>query len=491
MSTEIKTEVKVGGSSDQPADRSIDRAMERKTFLLVLLFSFLIFFAQTRSFLLLFDGMTYSALAKHILTTGNWKTLHYGMEQYPEFYAHPPLAIWMQALIYKCFGSAEYIARILPSSFGVLCVLAVFIFTRARYGLTAGFVAAITLLSSTRFIKWGSNFYLDGILSFFCFSSLALWLSVLSVRAEKYSNVKKLGLSGVAGLLLSCAFMTKGILATPILALCLFSALFFLSMSTLASLVVFLLGVVLPIALWIQLGDGLAYLHEYLPMSVGGRVQTQALNPHPWRNILLLWWPWWPIYFYALFVSIKAFFKKDPLPLVLGLAALAFPIGFTLGAGYMEHYITPFYPFAAVLVGIQLSRWLPPLNEKAISIGFSLLLGAALFLATVAPNVNEQKVTTPALWIQELKTLPAESQASIKQIAFTKKGGDLWYSLAVILGRTDWQAIGDFALDRPALAHTILISEKSETVSPTWNKLECMYVPGYVFYAPADEKYCK
>ena len=142
---------------------------EKKAFLLILSFSILILFAQTRSFLLLVDCLTYTALAKNILRTGDWFTLHYSPEQYINFYQHPPLAIWLQALVFKCFGFSEAIARVLPATLGVLTVVAVFLFTRARFGLTQAFYASFVLLSSTRFVKWGSNFYLDGILVFFLF----------------------------------------------------------------------------------------------------------------------------------------------------------------------------------------------------------------------------------------------------------------------------------------------------------------------------------
>ena len=91
-------------SKNSSAESLRESKLQTNAFVLILLLSFLIFFAQTRSFQLLFDGLTYSAIAKNILKTGDWKTLHYGLEQYSVFYQHPPLAMWIQALFYKVLG---------------------------------------------------------------------------------------------------------------------------------------------------------------------------------------------------------------------------------------------------------------------------------------------------------------------------------------------------------------------------------------------------
>ena len=151
---------------------------------IITLLAFLIYFAQTRDFGLMFDGLTYSALAKHMLTTGDWSALHYSARQYVTAYYHPPLAIWIQALIYKTFGSAEYVSRIFPATCALLSTVGVFLFTRARLHMTAAFWASIGLIPSPAFSNWGPYFYLAVILGCFIFTSCFIWLLVILEISE-------------------------------------------------------------------------------------------------------------------------------------------------------------------------------------------------------------------------------------------------------------------------------------------------------------------
>ena len=483
-------------SKNSSAESLRESKLQTNAFVLILLLSFLIFFAQTRSFQLLFDGLTYSAIAKNILKTGDWKTLHYGLEQYSVFYQHPPLAMWIQALFYKVLGWSEPMSRVFPSLCGVLTVVSVFIFSRARFGLTAAFCASIALITSTRFIKWGSNFYLDGILSFFCFASFSHWLWVLS--EHKNSSKKKAAfISFISGVLLASALMTKGVIAGSMVGLSFFSALLFFSRRTILLSLFFLAGLAAPLLLWIQIGNGLEFIQNYLALSLANRVQIHEWSIHPWRNIYKLWWPWWPIFVVSLWTSFRPA-RPDfgcgectwKISLCLILAALSFPIGFSFGVGYLEHYLTPFYPFASILVGVQIARWIQPIGERTVKWGYALVFGVAIFLATVAPNVNQQKEITATHWIQELRTLPKSSQTRIQQIVFTEKSAELWITLATLLGRTDWQAIGNYALDRTAKEHSVLISKQGEMVSPTWERMPCLFVQGSEFYSPKGESFC-
>ena len=488
--------------------KKVESSLTQKAFWAVFILAFLIFFAQTRSFLLLIDGLTYSAVAKNILRTGDWKVFHYDIEHYPEFYQHPPLAFWIQALIYKLLGWAEPVARIFPSACGVLTVLTVFWFTRIRYSLTAAFYASIALISSTRFVKWGSNFYFDVIFTFFCFASFTLWLSVLSMprhenaleRVERRIRFWSLLGSFLAGVLFSFSLLTKGVIGASIGALSFFALILFASRRAVTLFFIYLLGLALPFLLWIQFGNGLDFLHKYFVISVAGRVQAHEWNIHPWRNIYKLWWPWWPILVVAFATTLRKMRVwragdlrsgvEVRLEACLFLAAISFPIGFSFGVGYLEHYITPFYPFASVLVGVQLARWVRPVGQATIKSAFGLAFAIAIFLATVAPNVNEQKDVPATQWVREIRTLPEAAQKQIKLLMFTERAGDLWINLATILGRTDWQSIGNYALDRSAAPHSILIAKKGESVSSTWSRLPCMFLEEYDFYSPQGEPFC-
>jgi 4-amino-4-deoxy-L-arabinose transferase-like glycosyltransferase len=489
-------------SSSHHSEKSVQFA--RRIYGLVLIAAFLIFFAQTRSFMLLFDGLTYAALAKNILRTGDWKTLHYGLEQYANFYQHPPLAIWMQAAVMSVLGTAEWVTRIVPSFCGVLTVGFVFKFTEKKLGLSAAFWASIVLLTSTRFIKWGSNFYLDGILAFFCFGAFAFWM--LSIRTSPHelnlaghtSHLKDdeanhaygLGTAFLSGLFLSCAFMTKGVVAFGVAAVMAMSLLFSFQKRTFLCVLMAGVGAILPLFLWFKLGDGYLYLQQYLNVSVSGRVGAD-FNLGPWNNIWKIWWPWWPVLIVAAVSAVKEARTKNFTPLLILSAAMVFPIGFSLGSSYLEHYLTPFYPFAAVMIGYQLSKVrFFHINENAVKSFGWLVAITAIFLATVSPDVNAQKETPVMKWIQAIHTLPESTQNEIKIVVFTEKTGDLWLSLATILGRTPWQSIGAFSPVRAPLAKSVLISKRDEAVASGWKPVDCIFSEGVRFYQSPDLSLC-
>jgi 4-amino-4-deoxy-L-arabinose transferase-like glycosyltransferase len=461
--------------------RAIMNKLDFKLFSALIVLAFVIFFAQTRDFGLMFDGLTYSAYSKHMLTTGDWNTLHYGAREYTSTHGIPPLALWIQALIYKTFGSAEYISRIFPATCALLSTAVLFIFTRLRFGLTAAFWASITLITSTRFIKWGTNFYLDGIAGFFIFSGFTLWLWTLSEKNHK--KIRDFSFSCLAGILLTAGFMTKGAVAFPFAIAFFITLIFYFSQRSLALFVFLLVGITLPFALWAYLGEGVFYLKSYFMTSPWGRGQTLCF--HPWENLYNVWIPWWPIFALSLIYTFKQLLKKDWVLPLMGAAALSLPMALTLNYHYFEHYLTGFYPFAAVLVGVQISSWIKNnYVEKYFKFTFGLSFILAVLLATIAPNVNKQKDYPAMLWVREFKTMPASELDKIKLIIFSKDSAEHWLNLAALLSRTDWQAIGNFNSQEAAIEGSILIVKKGEVPHSSWEKIPQLYVEGFEFYGP-------
>jgi 4-amino-4-deoxy-L-arabinose transferase-like glycosyltransferase len=452
----------------------------------------LILFAQTRGFHLLFDGLTYAALSRNILRTGDWAHLHYGLEQYPDFYQHPPLAIWMQALVFKLFGFSEPISRILPSLFALGSVWVVFTVARVRSGLASGVFSALVLLSSTRFVKWGSNFYLDGILAFFGLSAAAALFLGMSERG--FSDRKRRLILLLGGVSFAFAFMVKGIAALPAAGACGLIFLFQVRRDRFLEVGYFAVGVLLPLMAWFSFADGFSFLQYYFEVSASGRTNFHQLSPHPWRNLYLIWLPWFPVFLVSIFCSVRGWFKGDPFAremLIWSLAAIMVPIAYSFGTTFLEHYMTPFYPFAALAVGMQCSRWAPELTDRGLRLMRGAFVGVSLFLATVAPDVNFQKPIAADHWIEQVRSLSPEAQGRVKQIAFTEKAGDLWVNLAVLLGRGDTQAIGAFDLKRSPIPGTILVTRSEEApTSKDWAPVSCLFLKEFRIYSSRNETYC-
>lgn len=429
----------------------------------------------------MFDGLSYTAYAKHILTTGDWKALHYDVRNYPLVYGIPPLAIWVQALIYKTFGFAESITRVFPATCALLSVAGAFIFTRLRFGLGAAFWTSIALITSTRFIKWGTNFYLDGIAGFFVFTSFIIWLWTLSEKNHR--NLRDNSLAFISGLFLTASFMTKGFLAFPFAVAIGLAPFFYFGLRSFKLTIFLLLGTVLPILLWIYFGEGMVYLRHYFSEAPVSRGSVWCYDV--WDNIKNVWLPWWPIFAFSYILVFKKLIKRDWLFPLMGAATLSLPMALTLNYHYFEHYSTSFYPFAAMMVGVQVSAWIKKdLSDKYLKFAFTLAVVIAVYLGTIAPNINKQKDYPAMLWLPEIRTMPVSEQKKIKTVIFSRNCAELWLNLAAILARTDWMAIGNFEMSEPAIESSLLIVKKGERPDSTWEKIPQLYVEGFEFYGP-------
>ncbi len=466
--------------------------MSRRLELWVVSAAVLVFFAQTSTFHLMFDGLTYAALAKNILRSGDWSRLHYGLEQYPDFFQHPPLAIWIQAAVFKLFGFSEAVSRVFPASLAVLSAWMLFAYTKHIAGRSAGLFAALVLISSTRFVKWASNFYLDGILSFFGLGA-AILMSLASA-SEVRSTRRSRALMILGGASLSCAFMVKGVAALPAAGACGLVLLFHMDRRFLIHVLLAIIGMAFPLMIWFGLGDGLDFLERYFAISVAGRASFQQLSIHPWRNLYALWLPWFPIFVWGLIFGFKAWSKREPVgrELVMwSLAALAVPLAYSFGVVYMEHYLTPFYPLAAIPTGVMLSRWFPAFAEKAEKWMWGGLFVSALLLATFAPDVNQQKRHPADFWLASVNSLKVNSRSRIDKIVFTEKAGGLWLNLAILLARGEDQAIGSFDPLRQPQAGMLMVASPGEVPSANWGEVSCLRTPEFRFYSSRNENYCE
>ena len=467
-------------------------ALKSREFAIVTGLAFLAFFAQLKDFQLLFDGLTYFSLSKNILTTGDWQVLHYSPEQYTDFYQHPPLAIWLQAWVIRLFGDAEWVARILPSTFALGTVWVGFLFLARHYTIQTAFWFSIVLITSTRYLKWGTNFYLDGIMGFFIWAGVLSWLAWMrSTRAY--------WLAGLSGALLALALMTKGVVALAGVAGVGLAAAWMVMMSpkeyalprVFTGLLAFLAGILLPLLIWGQGFGGWSYIEYYLKLSVADRVRTSPSPEgwiHPWRNIYSLWLPWWPLALGTLFASLRSWdrFKQSREMWCLALIGLMFPVGLGFGSIYLEHYLTPFYPFAAFVAAIGMERITRNQYPRALK-GFSVLtLLVAFALATIAPAVHVAKDTPVVRLISEIRTLSPKLQDGISTVAVSQPAAEIWSAIATIQGKTRYRALGNFDPKRSPPPNTVLLLKKQETPSVAWTPVPCLWVDDHRIYFSPD-----
>jgi len=434
------------------------------------------------------DGMTYGALAKHILSTGDWKTLHYSSQAYSNYYQHPPLMIWLTALVFKLFGVSEWSAKLLPSLFCLGTTMGAVIFGSVIRSPFCGFLSGLILLTSTRFIKYGANLLLDGPLGFFMICGALLIWRLGNLDAKKASTKRLLTLSTLLGIDFALSFMTKGMpsLLLPVLFLlgCFLS---FSSFTTLfrrqfvSILISFAVAGTL-IALWCFFADGLHFLNRYWIESVKDRLGDHDLMSllRPTQSLFKGYWPWVPFYFsgilcffYTLFIKELPqkirLLKNEGIPLLFSIGILG---GFSLSGHFLEHYLVPFFSFSAIVVAFFLEKPLKHFESKIVAGLFILSLCYSLILATLPIHVQGFDFADPQQII--LKRASAECNASqISRIYISNRNTGLWWGLALGLWHTPWDTqvidTNQIPPQLPNPQEKILLSiQKTEPIPALW-----------------------
>lgn len=123
----------------------------------------------------------------------------------------PPLLYWLIAGIYAFFGKSVFAARFVPTTFGMLTCLSLYLFSNRIKLSKVNFLSACILGSSLGFLIFSRMVFFDVLLTaFFTFSILCIFLWDL----EKNKNWLRLGY-GFAAL----ALLTKGFLSIILIGL--------------------------------------------------------------------------------------------------------------------------------------------------------------------------------------------------------------------------------------------------------------------------------
>ncbi|OGC07374.1 hypothetical protein A2526_02490 [candidate division WOR-1 bacterium RIFOXYD2_FULL_36_8] len=121
----------------------------KKILILVLISIFLFFFGLGIFSLWETDEVIYTQVAKEIIQTGDWITLHF---QGSPWFIHPPMFMWLTALTGAFLGFSNFIARIWCSIFGLIGVVTVYYFGRLLHNEESGFYSALVLATSFQYI---------------------------------------------------------------------------------------------------------------------------------------------------------------------------------------------------------------------------------------------------------------------------------------------------------------------------------------------------
>jgi len=154
------------------------------------------------------DSTTYSVIARNMAEQGRWFDPTYTPYSHTSFAEHPPLVMWMQAIIFLLFGAGDSTARL----FGALCtvgsVVVIYLLGKEVGGQRFGFLSGLTLLLTYNFFQIGNSTLLDVPMTFFVL--VTLW------GLARLHNSGKPHLFLIVGSGLGLAFLTKGVVSAPV-----------------------------------------------------------------------------------------------------------------------------------------------------------------------------------------------------------------------------------------------------------------------------------
>ena len=339
----------------------------------------------------------HAAVAREILRTGDWLTLHWPHSpEFPDFYQFPPLFFWLQAIVFGLFGANDVTAKVVSSFFGFATILLTWIIGRLLAGRYVGFLAALTMVLTSYFFRHARKCELETILVFFV--ALGFLFVILAERRNPWYLV-------LAGVSAGLGMLAKG---PPAAAVWGGAAVYCAATGRWRRIfsAPFVCGVAATVAVtaaWVvpQLvfkGDALyrRYWLDQIVWSLAGR----SAHPTPWERIagylyfvpvfLTYYQPWSTVGIFGAVSVVRERIRS--MYLLLSWAAIVW-LGFTV-AGYRDdYYLLALWPAWTVLAGFALSRWMPR-AEQGIS-RWAGVAAAVFAIAVVVFPVRFDRVRNP------------------------------------------------------------------------------------------------
>lgn len=354
-------------------------------------------------FVPIIDGDTfyYIARAKKILHTGDWFNLS-------SFISKPLLGIWCIALTYKLFGLSLFSTYLWHTFFGLGTLVVVYLFMLEFMNRETARLSAAILFTSLMFFYQLCSPMLDIPMVFFLV--LAQWFLYKYIY---YGEARYLYLTAFAS---GLNFLTKGLLGAALPAITFVLYLVFTKTNpfkeykniVLHTLVAVLVFIALA-ALWVApqckvygkefldswYKENIVRFFKPIDETGGYRAVSSDVQRDPHVNIIyivLSLLPWSPFLMPLLIKAFrdKKFYAKRELVIFL-LCWFLFVAFITTISGHYKgpRYLLPFFPAAAMLIGIYLNERLvtPAKNEhqKLIVRSFGFIVAVlALFIAVIA-----------------------------------------------------------------------------------------------------------
>lgn len=320
------------------------------------------------------DESTYAQIAREMSLRGDWLTLY---DNKTPWFIHPPLYMWVTAILAGISGWSEATIRFLPALFGVGGVMLVFWTGKLLFDESVGFLGGIILLTSLQYLVQSRIGNMDTMLNFFLSAAMLSFLLAYARKEPKWYY-----------LFFSCcglAVLTKGAFGL-LYPFCIILPFLLLERkgSALREIpwvpgVMILLGVSLPWYVVQVLRHGVQFLYQHFYLYTFQRMTTPLFNQHgPWYYyipiLLFGLLPWTGFLPLGIVRAWRERGRWEVLFLLLwsGLTFLFFSAVKTK----LPNYIFFLYPPAALLLAREIGKmsW----KETAGSTGVLLVVAAFL-----------------------------------------------------------------------------------------------------------------
>ena len=365
------------------------------------------------------DESIYAEVAKEMLQSRDWLTLHW---QHFNWFEKPPLTFWIMSGIFRVFGVSEFTARAVSALAGVGLVAVVYGIAKLQRGVVCGLIAALILLTTFQFIQSSRLVNTDMLLVFFMYLAIYGYLRVRDGDRRWWYLVT-----------VSCAlgFMVKsfGSLFAPAaigLSLLLdrqvsetFKSKQF-RLSLLAGL-----AIIVPWHVVMLYLHGSAFVNEYFYYHVWSRTIT-PLEGHTgayWFYFIEIWakmHPWWIIAPFAVVFNVWQIKRGRSTVVVLALSLFVFAF-YTAAQTKSTSYILPVYPALAVLISdLFTSLW----DRRHVALRVAVILVCVWFAWEGIGKIRAYyvRIEEEDEGVKELATLAAGPAFPSQLIVYSRAG---------------------------------------------------------------------
>ena len=308
------------------------------------------------------DSAFYAKIAKNIVETGDWITMHYGDAS--TIIDKPPLVMWLTAASFKLFGVNEIAVNFWHSLCALLIVLFTYKLAKEIFDSKTAFLSSLVLATSAQFFYQARAPLQDIPLTLFILLSIYAYLLF-----EKRSNIGYFYLSSV---FVSLAVLTKGPVGFVLPAITLLAYLIIckhklpkilhIILAALLFLVITLPWFIIEYKIlgqkFIDIFIGHNLGRYFMPIDTVGNETAKYSGIKPqydfysyFIQLLIVAIPWSGFIYPAIYHNIKK--KVNPLPTIFALAVLIF---FSLSLNYkISRYILPAFPALSIVIGKMIS----------------------------------------------------------------------------------------------------------------------------------------